>query len=350
MNTGWCASITMLIPSEYLSTSNDHLYLVGKTDAARVQVTVNTIRRYEVAVVDSVFHLLINFGYGVNEIVVSPLSDDSMTTGEVARVEILSSPHSTGRLKKLYPPYQFHASAEEGGCLDCHPREKHSRPGAPLSDAEGCTECHTDFADRTLLHTSLKTEDCATCHNQQTNQVRKTGAFDSRNPCYNCHSDKIEKFDREFIHGPVAGGSCTVCHDPHGSPFQNSLVNVEEVLCFSCHEFNREFKEMSHQHKPFRDGHCGACHDPHATSNRWVLSKSSEDLCFECHSSEEGLFKNHTHPYNVRPKKRYMGSIQLSKSGKLECISCHDPHASSSEHLLRCDQENTCLGCHTEKL
>jgi predicted CXXCH cytochrome family protein len=348
-HAGMASSLTMLTPPEYSSITNDHLYLVGKTGAPRVQITVNTLRQYETSTVDSVFHLYIALGYGLNEIVIRPLSEDTMMPDESTRIEILSSPYSTGRLEKLYPAYQFHSSPQEDICRECHLKESALESGTALSSMSACIECHREFSDRTLLHSGLDREECATCHNQETNQVRGAGSSASRNPCYSCHSDKIEKFNQEYIHGPVAGGSCSVCHDPHGSKFKNSLINAEEVLCFSCHEFGREFKEMPLQHRPFSEGRCGVCHDPHATSNRWVLSKSSEELCFECHAPDKEPFKNHTHPYNVKPKQRKLKSVKLSESGILECISCHNPHASMSEHLLRHGNGTGCFGCHTEK-
>jgi predicted CXXCH cytochrome family protein len=341
--------LEMLTPPGYLSTTSDHMYLVGRTDAPAVEIIVNTIKRYEVPVKDSVFHKYLYFGFGLNEISIRPLNEDTANGKNIATmIEILSSPYSTGRLAKLYPLYQFHGSRGTTECSGCHSEQFGISPDS--SEIGACTTCHTDFAGRTLLHSELKKEDCVTCHNQQTNQARVTSGNPQQNPCYNCHPDKIRKFNQEYIHGPVAGGSCAVCHDPHGSPYNHSLINVEEVLCFTCHEFGRESREMPVQHKPFRDGNCGACHDPHATGNRWVLAKSSEKLCFECHSPDKGKFKDHIHPYNVKPKKQHLSSVKLSDSGTLECLSCHNPHASRSEHLLRSKQEITCLGCHTEKL
>jgi predicted CXXCH cytochrome family protein len=331
-----------------MSTDNDHICLVGKTDAPRVEILINQRNLIVVDVIDSVFHKYITFGFGVNEILIRPLYDDTIGADQPGvRLEILSSPHSTGRLGKLYPSFQFHSTDQESGCRDCHRSLSDLSPA--VSGASPCTECHREFADREVLHAGLTRKDCGICHNQQTNQASNSDGGLSGNPCYGCHPDKIEKFDQEYIHGPVAGGSCSVCHDPHGSKFKHSLINEEEVLCFSCHEFEREFKDMPFQHEPFLGGHCGDCHDPHATDNRWVLSRSSEDLCFKCHTPDEGVFKNHVHPYNVKPKSRYSSSVRLSESGTLECISCHNPHAGRKEHLLRSNQKNTCLGCHKEK-
>jgi predicted CXXCH cytochrome family protein len=122
----------------------------------------------------------------------------------------------------------------------------------------------------------------------------------------------------------------------------------ESMLCFGCHEFDRQLQERPLQHKPFSNGNCGACHDPHATSNRWVLIKASESVCFQCHDPDKQPLKNHIHPYNVKPKNASKMDLQLSKSGKLECLTCHNPHSSYSEHLLRGNQKITCYGWHKD--
>jgi predicted CXXCH cytochrome family protein len=340
--------LEVMTPPAFLSTHNDHIYLVGKTDAPVVEIRINTVKRFEIPVQDGIFHKHIEFGFGLNEIIIRPLIDDRAAAAQLeTSIEILSTPYSAGRLEKLYPLFQFHAQREHDQCAQCHKTDHETLSGADAESA--CIDCHRDFADRTLLHSTLKQEDCATCHNEVTNQV-VASVDPSHNPCSDCHADKMKKFDREFIHGPVAGGSCGVCHDPHGSAFSHSLIDVEEVLCFTCHEFGREFMDMPVKHKPFLDGKCGTCHDPHATSHRWVLAKSSENLCFECHIPGKGTFKNHNHPYNIKPRNKKLTSVQLSDSGTLECLSCHNPHASYSEHLLRSEAEDMCLGCHAEKL
>jgi predicted CXXCH cytochrome family protein len=106
---------------------------------------------------------------------------------------------------------------------------------------------------------------------------------------------------------------------------------------------------MPIQHSPFDRGLCGSCHDPHATNNKWNLVKSSETVCMGCHADVNGDMDGHDHPFNVKPKHRLVADLELSSSGRLECLSCHNPHASSVSHLLRTNKKFTCSGCHSDK-
>ncbi len=102
------------------------------------------------------------------------------------------------------------------------------------------------------------------------------------------------------------------------------------------------------QHKPFLKGKCGQCHDPHSTNHKWVLVKNSQEICVPCHMPD-GELKYHNHPFNVKPKRRLLSPLELTDSGQLECLSCHNPHATETKHLLRTSQGHSCLGCHPDR-
>ena len=89
------------------------------------------------------------------------------------------------------------------------------------------------------------------------------------------------------------------------------------------------------------------CHDPHATNHKWVLVKDSQELCMTCHTRDE--LSDHNHPYDVKPKRRKQYNLRLTEKGKLECLSCHEPHHGTTQHLLRTDQQFTCIGCHEDR-
>ena len=40
--------------------------------------------------------------------------------------------------------------------------------------------------------------------------------------------------------------------------------------------------------------------------------------------------------------------LKLSEDGKLECLTCHEPHAAGAGYLLRSNRANVCLGCHPD--
>lgn len=338
--------VEILTPPPYTSVTADHFHIIGTSKAPLVEVFLNDLKYGDIRVVDSLFHTRVDFGYGLNIIEIRPIfsgQNDSLSRSVV--LEVLSGPKISKRLKKLYPKYSFHNSGEKTEmCDNCHsdlPTNGHRYKGA-----SECLSCHPKFASRELLHGTMENEQCATCHTVGLEQ----GGGSVVSPCYTCHPEYKDMFNREYIHGPVAGESCGICHDPHGSENPKGLVKPIEVLCYSCHEFSRELKNRPIQHPPFETGKCTKCHDPHSTNNRWVLIKRSETVCFQCHDPNEEPLKNHIHPYDVKPKRKWKTSLELSDQGKLECLTCHNPHASFSGHLLRSEQSNSCLGCHQEKL
>lgn len=337
--------VTIMAPASYASTQSDQIYVVGRTNAPLVEVFVNDVKFCDGRVVDSVFHVRVRFAYGLNVVKVTPVySGVEETASASSTVEVLCGPFDPGRLERIYPPYDFHGSGAANSCTGCH-KESSLEPFA-AADTSGCLECHTEYALQEGERLVAGHKDCGVCHSLDSGHSFLADATAGR--CFSCHSDKIESFNQEFIHGPVAGGSCIVCHEPHRSKYEHSLRSEEEMLCFSCHEFNGGMKQYSVQHPPFRDGQCATCHDPHATSNRWVLVKSSEAVCLECHDPNQAPFSNHSHPYNVKPKNRSTRQLSLSSDGRLECLTCHLPHAGRTAHLLRSSERNTCLGCHSE--
>lgn len=67
-------------------------------------------------------------------------------------------------------------------------------------------------------------------------------------------------------------------------------------------------------------------------------------ICKKCHADISH------HPVNVYAKKgmKVIAEYPTMAGGKISCVSCHYPHASDSEFLLRKDlQKDLCLGCHS---
>ena len=85
-------------------------------------------------------------------------------------------------------------------CTSCHNRSSHSEWEGSKHDSRsvGCTSCHSVHAAKSeggQLKTRSISENCATCHKNESNKVRKSS------------------------HMPVAEGKmeCSSCHNPHGS-------------------------------------------------------------------------------------------------------------------------------------
>lgn len=342
------STLEILTPPGYVSICSDQIYLVGKTDAEYVEVKLNEKPAEKYKTKDSIFHALLKFGYGLNEIVVTPIILNNIRdTSNNLKIEVLVGPKIQGKYEEIYSDYQFHNDKPKTECLSCHNSSKGMQLKGNFDDA--CFECHRDMQLKFKTHIPESEKTCVNCHKfNQDLSILMQNSFSDKNLCYDCHKDKIGEFSQDYIHGPVAGGSCTICHNPHGSQYDNNLINPTEVLCSTCHIVVDEARNFRIQHNPFEHGHCNECHDPHSTNNKWVLIKTTQKLCISCHD-ESGALRNHDHPFDVKPKKKLVTDLKLTDRGYLECLTCHDPHASNAEHLLRTNQEYTCLGCHPDR-
>jgi len=340
--------LEIITPPEHISTTTDGVYIVGKSDAPMIEVRVNNRDAFEVEVKDSVFHTNIKFGYGLNEINIAPIYSKTRPDSINSLIlDILSSPHISKKYENLFIGYNFHKSERVKACIGCHKYD--TGDNEVIEEAGPCFDCHRDIKNRFKNHIVNNRNACIICHKISANLTMvRAGNYSDKNPCYMCHKDKIGEFAQDYIHGPVAGGSCTICHDPHGSSYEYNLHKSEDILCGSCHSVVDDNKNRKTRHRPFEYGNCRGCHDPHATNYKWVLLRNSQELCLTCHDGDK-MKEFHNHPYNVKPKHKLATPLKLTESGQLECLSCHQPHASDSEHLLRITQEHTCRGCHTDR-
>jgi predicted CXXCH cytochrome family protein len=340
--------VEVVTPPPRVSVSVDNLHIVGRSSAAAIGVVLNEKDQGVVVVKDSVFHYHLDYGYGLNEVALIPLSADSQVViGDTSLLEILFSPKISRRFRRIYPALQFHGVVDQEMCLECHRGATDSL--GTTSDEDVCLDCHQDLVRQFSRHTEADDRTCVGCHPVEHGVTEGTAADAEENPCFRCHQDKIGEYAQEFIHGPVAGGGCVICHNPHGSQYDKNLHSPQVILCFSCHEdldseLNREFV-----HEPFAEGNCVGCHDPHSTANKWVLIKTTEEVCINCHE-ELGTLKDHGHPYNVVPKNPLRVDLELTDRGVLECLSCHYAHASQAAHLLKIPGRFNCAACHDDKL
>ena len=339
------STIRILTPPEHSMIGVGSVYVVGTTSAPRVQLLLNGVKVADCTTKDTVFHARINFGYGINEITAVPLDSMGQSAIEFAeQVEILCTPKSNPKYQRIFSEYSFHGSSIESGCRNCHKTEE--KLGVAGDTSITCLECHTEMKEQFRSHTKTDSLACMICHQRQSDATFARSGTESS--CFVCHENRRGMFSQEFVHGPVASGSCGICHDPHGSRYEKSLNHPTQILCFSCHQEVEEQLSMTEVHEPFLEGHCTACHDPHSTGNRWVLVKNSQEVCFTCHKIGTS-FDRHNHPYNVKPRNKLRVPLKLSVNGQLECLSCHNPHASEGKHLLRVSQNHLCLSCHEEK-
>jgi len=177
--------------------------------------------------------------------------------------------------------------------------------------------------------------ECATCHQElvadfagtRHGRAMEFGGWRELN-CQSCHagaSEHAASADPTQVKNPAKLGvaevteNCMSCHatERHAQHWYGSAHDTSNVSCLDCHSLH------------------------HPKSEEKLLAKRTDaELCFTCHA-------------DVR-KAQFQRSTHLQRSEwsemRVSCVSCHQPHGSASEKLLRAASLNeTCYTCHQEK-
>jgi DmsE family decaheme c-type cytochrome len=227
--------------------------------------------------------------------------------------------------------------------------------------AETCKGCHEEafnrFATTRMGRLFLKqprnmTErlGCETCHGPGQKHAEAGGGkgvggmitfakndktpVDKRNAmCTTCHTKGPHLFWRGSAH-EARGVACTGCHTVmHDVSPRHQLTRVTEIeSCGTCH-LQKRAQQMRSSHMPLREGKmtCTSCHNPHGTVTQALLKDVSlNNTCYTCHAEKRGPFLWVHAPVNE------------------SCANCHDPHGSNHESMLRVAKPRLCQQCHIE--
>lgn len=215
--------------------------------------------------------------------------------------------------------------------------------GLPARDANLCARCHPEIVaprapGEAFLHKPVAEGRCLDCHRAHASSHKGLLVRGDAALCFRCHEDQAERQKEEFTHTPFRTGECIRCHEPHRGEYEKGLRGEGLNLCGSCHQDKEKVVEEGewNLHAPFGMGECLLCHDAHAGAGIGNTVAAGSELCSSCHDLEdEGLAAGH------------MG---LPMAG-LACLSCHTPHATPNEHMLRKVlhspfEEQACDMCH----
>lgn len=236
---------------------------------------------------------------------------------------------------------------------------------------------HPPFADKS----------CDTCHAPaKDGKVVLTNA-DTKALCVMCHSDQAEHIEKAKVPHPGAQGECIACHNPHAGKTPGFLQPDPVSACLTCHSDQAEQFKKAHLHQPAFGQSCAICHEPHGGDNEHLLRAAKVDnVCLECHGPDspapkkleaehmitifdgkvklpEDYFKKNKvvvlplkfgrgHPIAGHPVVDVPDPTDVTKiHAKINCLSCHQPHASAQADLLVKDQANNlafCVTCHKD--
>lgn len=235
-------------------------------------------------------------------------------------------------------------------------------PGSPSALAgEGgdgaCIACHEDHVKKfaTSKHGLTFANDkqfqgrsCSDCHGSGDVHMAADGAGKILNPakapakesnaaCLSCHdSNKVQAHWKGSVH-ETAGLKCASCHAQHK---ENALKtgtqlpgpNAITQKCIECHRGQAKSLHQRSAH-PLSAGtmDCASCHNPHGSAGEKLIKKDSvNDLCYSCHQEKRGPFLWEHSP--VRE----------------DCVTCHTPHGSNHPNMLQARITQMCQACHQQ--
>jgi DmsE family decaheme c-type cytochrome len=151
--------------------------------------------------------------------------------------------------------------------------------------------------------------------------------------CLQCHERGARLFWQGSSH-ESRDVACTNCHKIMESVSERSqLAKATEIeTCGQCH-LQKRAQQMRSSHMPLREEKmtCTSCHNPHGTVTEKLLKANSvNDACYTCHAEKRGPFL-WEHP-------------PVTES----CTNCHDPHGSNHEKMLKTAKPRLCEQCHVE--
>lgn len=181
--------------------------------------------------------------------------------------------------------------------------------------------------------------------------------------CLRCHDEDSDvPVTKIFMtaHGnqndprsPMAQFQCEACHGPAGEHSNRRVRKGQEREAML--DFDKRNMPVSEMNQI-----CSSCHD--STEQHWLgsLHEQSNVACTDCHiiHQPEGIVQAKHNQVKVcgtchqeqRLATKRFSRHPLEYQGQMGCTDCHNPHGSTSDHMLVRDTvNNTCFQCHAEK-
>ena len=294
--------------------------------------------------------------------------------------------HKTGEAGKR--EFDFHLTKDAPAlCIDCHDVKDaelvKAHQGQPFEKAD-CVQCHDPHQSAVpklmakFTHPPFADKSCDTCHAPAKDGKVVLTQADAKSLCVTCHSDKPDQIEKAKVQHPGAAGDCTDCHNPHASKYPGLPKTDPVSICTGCHSDIGDLEKKPVHHQPAFQQGCATCHEAHGNDNEHLLRVAKvNSLCLECHgpdSKPQKLASEHLvtifggsvklpedyfakvpilplkynlgHPVDGHPVSDIMDPTDVTKvKTAMNCLTCHQPHASLQPDLLANDQANNALFC-----
>jgi predicted CXXCH cytochrome family protein len=298
--------------------------------------------------------------------------------------------HKTGERGKA--EFNFHLTKSSPAlCLDCHdPKDANlqkAHQNQPFAGAN-CIQCHDPHQSRSpkllqaFTHNPFENKMCESCHQPAKDGKVVLTQASAKDLCVTCHDDQVKQIASSKVQHPGAAGDCVDCHDPHAGKTPGFVKPDPVNACLGCHADQAEQHKKKNIHQPAFEQGCATCHEPHGSENQHLLrAKDGNSLCLECHGPDRTPKKLEAEHLvtifggKVKLPEDYLGKVAVLplKYGRghptqhhpvvdqmepadntkvrvaINCLTCHQPHASTQPGLLAKDQANNtafCDSCH----
>jgi len=175
-------------------------------------------------------------------------------------------------------------------------------PGAEFVGSPACLKCHGNIArgfhDATHSRLVQKLDDgsersvgCESCHGGGSRHIKAGTRETILNPkvspetCLQCHVNTRAEFSLPHTHAVLSGKiSCSSCHDPHqGAAVGGGARSLQSNTDAICAKCHQaQTGPYAFEHEAMREG-CVSCHSPHGSVNDKMLKARNVSLCYQCH-------------------------------------------------------------------
>jgi DmsE family decaheme c-type cytochrome len=189
---------------------------------------------------------------------------------------------------------------------------------------------------------------CETCHGPgrlharadapETVSIRnftKLPAEEINATCTSCHNTSGHVLWDGSVH-EARGLSCVNCHSQHSAKTDERLLigATQMETCGTCHR-DKVAKLDRSGHMPVREGkmECSTCHNPHGSTNERLL-RVGDSIAEQCTSC------------HAEKRGPFLWEHAPARDG---CVTCHDPHGSANERMLVARPPILCQRCHVAR-
>ena len=232
-----------------------------------------------------------------------------------------------------------------------------------------------------FMHPPFADKQCDICHAPAKNGKVVLTQADVKSLCVTCHSEKADQIEKAKVQHPGAAGDCTDCHSPHASrqpglpkdKWCGHLPGLPYRYCRSRQETRASPARLRAGLRALAMSRtatitiicCGPASPTRSVwsatgptpgrrswrANTWSPSSTARCNCRKTTSErcpDLPLEYGVGHPVEHHPVSDLVDPNDRTKVVvPLNCLTCHQPHASAQPDLLVKDQVNNMDFCHT---